>query len=344
MRVILVAGTTKTATIEGISAAGATSRLLMHTPSADAEIISYGLPIQAPVTPISPSGCPTPAVITRAIRERIGFDLTIIDAGLARPTGAPTVSVGARPGRDIRESEPVPTAPELFINAREFGQSLPDDQIVIGETIPGGTTTALAVCRALGVDVPTSSSIPTNPLRLKQNVTDKALSTAGISPGQFAHNPKHAIRAVGDPVLAVAAGTTVGAIESNTDVILGGGTQLLTVAALVRHAGVSERATLATTSYLAADVTGLNETATALNLDLIVTNPEFGAHDVDAGPLSEYANGVAKEGAGMGGALALIAEADRLNEVIPAVQHVLNRIEQQQSHENTVTYTDTKSP
>jgi NaMN:DMB phosphoribosyltransferase len=83
MRVILIAGTTKTAAIDGISAAGATSRLLMHTPSADAEIISYGLPIQAPVTPVSPSGCPTPAVITRAIRERIGFDLTVVDAGLA---------------------------------------------------------------------------------------------------------------------------------------------------------------------------------------------------------------------------------------------------------------------
>jgi len=327
MRVILIAGTTKTAAIDGISAAGATSRLLMHTPSADAEIISYGLPIQAPVTPVSPSGCPTPAVITRAIRERIGFDLTVVDAGLARPTGAPTVSVGAHPGRDIREQDPVPTAPEAFMKAREFGQSLPDDRIIIGETIPGGTTTALAVCRALGVDAPISSSLPTNPLGLKQEVAQKALSTADINPGQAAHNPKQAVRTVGDPVLAVAAGVTAGAVESGTDVTLGGGTQLLTVAALVRHAGVSDQATLATTSYLDADVTGLNEIATILNLELIITDPGFDACGVDAGPVAEYTNGVAKEGAGMGGALALAAEANRLDEVLPAVQHVLNRIE-----------------
>ena len=42
MRVILAAGTTETALIDGISAAGALPELMVHTPSADAEIVAYG--------------------------------------------------------------------------------------------------------------------------------------------------------------------------------------------------------------------------------------------------------------------------------------------------------------
>ena len=80
MRLILVAGATRTAEVEGITAAGASRDLLVHTPSADAEIVSYGDTIRAPVTPVSPSGCPTPAVVTRAVRELLGFDVAVVDA------------------------------------------------------------------------------------------------------------------------------------------------------------------------------------------------------------------------------------------------------------------------
>ena len=59
MRLILAAGTTRTARIDGVSAAGADPDLRAHTPSADAEILEYGAPVRAPVTPVSPSGCPT---------------------------------------------------------------------------------------------------------------------------------------------------------------------------------------------------------------------------------------------------------------------------------------------
>jgi len=324
--VILVAGTTRTADIDGISAAGATRDLLLHTPSADAEILAYGDTVRAPVTPVSPTGCPTPAVVTRAVRELLDFDLTVVDGGLARPTGAPTVSVGARPGADIRDADPVQTGPGAFAAAREFGRSLPDDRVVVGETIPGGTTTALATLRALGEDVieSTSSSLPENPLDLKTRVVDAAFESSDLDPGQAAHNPERAVRFVGDPVLAVAAGITAGALESGTEVVLGGGTQLLAVAALVRHAGVPRRTTLATTRYLADDVPDLERAADALGLDRRVSDPGFDADE--AGPLSAYAEGVAKEGAAMGGALALADEAGRLDEVTEATRTVLDRV------------------
>jgi uncharacterized protein (TIGR00303 family) len=325
MRLILVAGTTRTAEIDGITAAGASRELLVHTPSADAEILAYGDTVRAPVTPVSPSGCPTPAVVTRAVRERLGFDLAVVDGGLARPTGAPTVSVGARPGDDIREPDPVRTAPGAFAAARRYGRALPDDRIVVGETIPGGTTTAMAVGRALGEDdLPaTSSSLPENPLGLKREVVAAAFESSDLDPGQAAHTPELAVRFVGDPVLAAAGGLVAGALESGTEVILGGGTQLLAVAALARHAGVPEPATLATTPYLAADVPDLAAAADGLTLELSITDPGF---DADAGPLAGYAAGVAKEGAAMGGALHLAAEAGRIEEVRAATRAVLDRV------------------
>ncbi|KAB1197182.1 MULTISPECIES: nicotinate-nucleotide--dimethylbenzimidazole phosphoribosyltransferase [Haloferax] len=324
MRVVLVAGTTATAKIPEISAAGADPTLVGHTPSADAEIIEYGDTVRSPVTPVSPTGCPTPAAITRAVRELTGFDVLTVDAGLAKPTAAPTIDVGARPGRDIREPEPVPTAPGAFEAARRMGLALPEDELVIGETVPGGTTTALAVFRALGETFPVSSSLPSNPTSLKEDVVAEALESAGLSPGDAAHKPKLATRYVGDPVLPVVAGLTVGALESGSDVTLGGGTQLLAASALARHAGAAGDLTLATTSYLADDVPELESAAAELDVDLVVTDPGF-----ETTPLDRYAAGEAKEGAGMGGALMLADRMGVVDDVEAATLDVLSRLDPQ---------------
>ncbi|WP_129114617.1 nicotinate-nucleotide--dimethylbenzimidazole phosphoribosyltransferase [Halegenticoccus tardaugens] len=313
MRLILVAGTTATAAIDGISAAGANPRLMAHTPSADAEIVEYGRPVRAPVVPVSPTGCPTPAAITRAARTLVGFETLVVDGGLAEPTGAATVSVGARPGRDVREADPVPTAPGAFEAARRFGERLPDAEIVVGETIPGGTTTALGILRALGEEWSVSSSLPENPGSLKAGVVADGLAASGMSPGDAAGDPARALRRMGDPVLAVVAGLSVGALDAGIRVTLGGGTQLLAAAALVRHAGVEAPLSLATTSFVADDVPDLPLAAGALDLGLTVTDPGFDGRDEPA--LASYVAGEAKEGAGMGGALALADRAGALPEV-----------------------------
>jgi uncharacterized protein (TIGR00303 family) len=332
-RFVLVAGTTETARIDGISAAGADRGLLAHTPSADAELIEYGQLVRAPTLPVSPTGCPTPAAVTRAVREQVGFEALVVDAGLAEPTGAPTVDVGAKPGRDVREADPVPTAPGAWIAARKLGSSLPDDELVIGETIPGGTTTALGVCRALGVDVgesstpgdggvPVSSSLPENPLGLKRDVIDEGLAASDLDPGGAAYHPELAVRFLGDPVLAVVAGLVAGALESGAEVILGGGTGMIAAAALVRHAGVAAPLTVATTAYVAADADLTSATA-ALDCDLVVTDPGFAGRD---DPLARYDAGEAKEGAGMGGALYLADRAGVLEGVADGTLEVVERV------------------
>ncbi|MFC7081296.1 nicotinate-nucleotide--dimethylbenzimidazole phosphoribosyltransferase [Halorussus caseinilyticus] len=307
MRLVVFAGTTRTAEIDGLSAAGADPEAMVHTPSADAEILEYGAPVRAPVVPVSPTGCPTPAVVTRAVRELADFETTVVDAGLAEPTAAPTVTVGARPGEDVREEDPVPTAPGAFAAARQFGRRLPDDEVVVAETIPGGTTTALGVLTALGEERGVSSSLPDNPIERKREVVADALDASGLDPGDAAGDPRLALRKVGDPVLASAAGFVAGAARSGTRVTLAGGTQLVAVAALARHAGLDSALSLATTRFVADDpAVDLRSAGADFDLDVTVTDPGFDGTDHPA--TARYAAGEAKEGVGMGGALAL---ADR---------------------------------
>lgn len=349
MRVVLVAGTTATAGIDGISAAGATPALLRHTPSADAEILAYGRPVQAPdgtthPTPVSPSGCPTPAVVSRAVREVCGFDVTVVDAGLRAPTGAPTVSLAAAPGRDVREATAVPDAPNVFSRARRFGRDL-SGPLLLAETVPGGTTTALGVLRALGHDVAVSSSLPENPVGLKRRVVQEALSASGLAVGDCDDDALAAVEAMGDPVLAATAGLAVGALDVGTDVALAGGTQQVAAGAVVRRfTGASLG--VATTSFVANSVPDLDEACSSLSLDLTVTDPGFTDEHVAT---ARYLAGEGKEGVGMGGTLALADDRDALPAVRERVAVVYDRLlgedelaEEVDDHRSTVTSGQTR--
>ncbi|WP_050033123.1 nicotinate-nucleotide--dimethylbenzimidazole phosphoribosyltransferase [Halorubrum halophilum] len=319
----VVAGTTATAAIDGISAAGADPELREHTPSADLEIVADGRPAPDSAVPVSPSGCPTPAVVTRAVRELVGFEFVGIDAGLAVPTApteAPVFEAGAAPGGDVRDPEPVPDAAVIFERGRGLvpevvesqtdasDGSEADPELLVAETIPGGTTTALGVLTALGERPAVSSSLPANPLATKRAVVEEGLAESGIAAGDAAGDPLDALRLTGDPVLAAAAGLVVGAVERDIPVTLAGGTQLAAVAALARHAGVERRLPLATTSFVADDPSAdVGALADDLDLQLAATDPAFGESDHPA--MAAYARGEAKEGVGMGGALALSERA-----------------------------------
>lgn len=311
-RLLVAAGTTRTASIDGISTAGADPSALPYTPSADADLLVYGRPVRAPAVPVSPSGCPTPAVVTRAVQELHDLQPTIVDAGLARETAAPTIDVGARPGGDIRDEDPVPDARRIYDSARDLAASLPDDHLVLAETIPGGTTTALGVLTALDVTRTVSSSLPDNPLDLKREVVDTALDTSPLDDVAFDATDRQdgidTVRHTGDPVLATVAGLAAGALERDAGVTLAGGTQLLAAAAITRSLGHDGPLTIATTPYVADDDTAsFRETAALLDLDVIVTDPCF---DQTSHPgMRRYVAGEGKEGVGMGGALALAARA-----------------------------------
>jgi len=323
---VVVAGTTETAAIDGISAAGADPQLRTETPSADLEIVADGRPAPDSSVPVSPSGCPTPAVVTRAVRELTDFEFVGVNAGLTAPTAAsPVLDTGAAPGGDVRDPDPVPDAAAVFEKSRSLAteiagvgadggagpsagaDSLEPDGLLLAETIPGGTTTALGVLTALGERPIVSSSLAANPLATKRAVVEEGMAASGLGPGDAAGDPVVAVRQMGDPMLAAAAGLVSGAVEAGIDVTLAGGTQMAAVAALARHAGVDHRLPLATTAFVADDPTAeVGALADDLDLQLTATDPGFGESDHPA--MRAYARGEAKEGVGMGGALAL---ADR---------------------------------
>lgn len=308
MNLVAVVGTTETALIDGISAAGANPDVMSHTPSADVEILEYGRPVFAPVVPVSPSGCPTPSLITRAVMDLIDVDRRFVDAGLTESTAAPTISVDASRGGDIRTADPVPNAAEVVERSARLAAEL-DDELIVAESIPGGTTTALGTLTALGEDVSVSSSLPENPLELKNSVVAEGLEASGIEAGELAGQPVEAVRRMGDPVLAAVYGLIAGASESSTDVTLAGGTQMIAAAALARHGDVSAPITVATTSFVGGDdSTNLHEAAADLDVDLTVTDPGFDEQDHVA--FERYRLGEAKEGVGMGGTLQLASAAD----------------------------------
>lgn len=309
MRFVLVVGNTETAAIDGLSGAGASPSLRRHTPAADAEILTYGQPVFTPVTPVSPTGCPTPAVVTRAVREQLGFPVLPVGAGLAARTGAPTLTVGDTPGAEIRADVAVPDAAGLRARGRELGGALPDERLLLAESIPGGTTTAMGVFRALGEPYAVSSSLPENPLARKREVVTAGLAASGLELGATAGAPTQALTMMGDPVLAVLAGLVEGATASGGTVILAGGTQMLAVAALVRHSGVTAPMSLVTTCFLLDDDSAdIREAAAEFDVSVRLAGERIA--EQTGPPFDRFRAGEAKEGVGMGGALAMARQAD----------------------------------
>ena len=108
------------------------------------------------------------------------------------------------------------------------------DYLVIGESIPGGTTTALGVLSALGVNAEgkVSSTLPENPHSLKVEVVKAGLKIAGEKFGSLANNPIKAVSCVGDPMMPALAGLVIGAARQ-VPVLMAGGTQMTAVLALI---------------------------------------------------------------------------------------------------------------
>jgi uncharacterized protein (TIGR00303 family) len=300
-----VLSSTETSKIPGISAAGANPELVDYTPAGDAELVEWGRIVQAPVVPFTPSGCPTPALITRAALELTGVKAIFFNAGLRHLPIVPLIDLQAKPGRDIRNEIAVEDVEGIYNRAERCGRGLGKlaQNVVIGESIPGGTTTALGVLRALGYDFDVSSSFPQNPLDLKKKVVEEGLEVSGIKAGDFSKEPLRATRLMGDPMQPAVLGLAQGAKQEGAQVILAGGTQMVCVAALIKHLGVGlEGIFLATTKYIASDQSiRFGKMMEVLGCDYTATDPGFGESEIEE--LGRYESGEVKEGVGAGGAI-----------------------------------------
>jgi uncharacterized protein (TIGR00303 family) len=303
---LCVLSNTETAHIPNLSAAGKTASLTDYTPAGDAEIVETGGIISVPIMPMTPPyDTPTPAVITRAALNLTGVPRMFVNAGLKIVPDIPVVNLGAKPGEDIRKPVAVHGAQDIFERACKLGREIhgKTDFLVIGESIPGGTTTAMGVLNALGYDGNVSSSSSLNPLELKEQVVREGMAVSGITFGSLRDDPIRAVTCLGDPMMVTVAGIVAG--MEDTEIVLAGGTQMAAVFAIIKHLGLAtDNISVATTIYVADDATanftGLMDT---LGMTAYVADPGFEKSHL-AG-LHRYKAGDVKEGVGAGGAMYL---------------------------------------
>ncbi len=308
---ICMIGTTETSKIPGISGAGASPELTEYTPAADAEIMVHGkvqCMEEIPQTVVGKVAAPTPSMLTKVSLQLADIPFVIVNAGSKITPNIECNKLGSEYGRDIRTGKGVLNPLEIYENAKELGSKLTlmHDYLVIGESIAAGTTTALGVLRALGYDAneKVSGSMPTNPHDLKTQVVDEGLKNAGLNPETDEIDAMQAIGAVGDPTLAGMAGLI---LSTDIPIILGGGTQMAAVCAIVKSINLNfdfSRINLATTVFVAEDETAdLFDLVKQIdeNITINIVDPNF--ENTDYPGLKNYLDGFVKEGAGAGGAM-----------------------------------------
>jgi len=304
---LCVIGVTETAKIQGISAAGENPEITDYTPPADVELLQLGKCKCIPGVPVTPDGIPTPALITMSALKLADIPTLVVSAGLKVKPHVPFMELGGSPGRDVRTGRALDNAEEVLNRAKIAGENLSKtaDYLVIGESIPGGTTTALSVLLAMGVDAKgkVSSSMPVNPHELKIKTAEEGLKAAGVKAGEFAHDPIKAVSTVGDPVQPALAGLVLGAAD-RVPVIMAGGTQMAAVLAVVKASNptVLDNVAVGTTRWIVADKTadlkGL--VAEIADVPVLAADLDFSRSRFDG--LRAYDAGVVKEGVGCGGA------------------------------------------
>jgi uncharacterized protein (TIGR00303 family) len=329
---------TDTARIPAISAAGATPELRELTPAADAEALYYGSARCLHGVPANPLGPPGPAIITIAALRLARIPFLVVDAGTRVRPQAPTIHLGDRPGACITTGQAVPDAEALYQRGRLLGAQLAGcaDYLVLAESVPAGTTTALAVMLALGLDAAgrVSSSMAANAHGLKEATARQGL--AHLDTAAVARDPLRAVAAVGDPMQAAVTGLALAAAE-RVPVLLAGGTQMAAVLALMRRlrdrdgrALDPRRVAIATTRWVlddpTADLAGL--VAQIGPYAVLGSGLRFGASR--HAPLRRYEDFLVKEGVGAGGAavaatLRVGATAEQLRRAVERVYRALPR-------------------
>ena len=324
---ICTIATTATARIPNITGAGLNTELMEYTPAGDVELIVHGevkccdVP---PQTTMDGTSTPTPAMITKAVLELTHAPYLVANAGALIKPDVPYIKINEIPGEDIRYGKAVKNPKKIFENSKFISHNLSKntDYLVIGESIPGGTTTALGVLTALGYDADfkVSGSTPKNPHNLKKKLVYEGIANANLTDyiNEYNYNeenvnrgknrknriyPFKAIEAVGDPMIPAVAGMVLG---SEIPVILAGGTQMTAVCAFIKAINPEydfSNVCIATTKFVAKDPTSdiFNIIKQIGKIDIHIVDPHFEISSSQG--LKNYLKGYVKEGVGAGGSM-----------------------------------------
>ena len=162
---ILVIGSTETALIPGISAAGQNIEQLKLTPALDADFLITKPEEFTKKLPVSPNGIPSPAILSKAMIELMSLDVCIIDTGAFVKPEKAHIDLNMGPAKCLTTGlalGPVKTN-FLFQKGEKLGLNLSNySYVIVGECVPGGTTTALSVLCSLDINAfdLVSSSFP----------------------------------------------------------------------------------------------------------------------------------------------------------------------------------------
>ena len=292
---------TETCEIPGITIAGATPETIQFTPPADAEYLHYGYCKTIKKIPMTPDGNPTPGLLTKTALESASISHLTINAGSKIAPQLPFIETNLPYGKNIATQDAMTDfqVSHAVDYGRIVGRNLASltDCLVIGESIPGGTTTALAVLKALGHDARVSSSMPENPVTLKDQAACAALDRIDSD------HPYSIIAKVGDPMIAFVAGMLSSA-SYIAPVMLAGGTQMAAVLAFASKIGFDKDNTvIGTTSYITHDTSANFKSLIPKIADIPVISVNPGLHNSQYSGLRAFSEGFAKEGVGAGGSI-----------------------------------------
>ncbi|QOP44840.1 nicotinate-nucleotide--dimethylbenzimidazole phosphoribosyltransferase [Sulfurimonas paralvinellae] len=316
---VLAASVTKTCEIEGITQAGIPGMIPL-TPTLDAEFISTEKVFSLGELAETPTGVPTPALITRASHNLTPFStIGIFDLGLEKqPQNSIVHNFNIEPSQSIAQGAGI-DAEAVFEKGRKTGREyeLKGNYLILGESTPAGTTTATASALALGFDVADdfSSSFLNAPKSIKQKTIDKALSLINDDMSNF-----EKLGYVSDNMLIFCAGFLLEA-SRRFHVVLAGGTQMaacLLIADKLREDVLMRinhnNITLATTQWVAkdknADIANILQKL-SYTPHAIYTVFSFAESEIPI--LHKYDDGEAKEGVGAGAALAYAVKNEHTN-------------------------------
>ena len=295
-------GSSRLSLIPGLSGAGRTPEDTWQTPGRDAAFVTG----KGPLPP-----CLTVAGVTRAMCTLTGITPLFFRAGYAGELSVSAPELSLTPAGDPRDGPSVPDADSIIMRAREAGLALGEvcSTLWLGECIPGGTTHALCILRACGIEGRVSSSADRDAAAEKEAIWEGVRTRR---PDICSLRGAALIRETGDPVMAAALGLIQG---FPGDVVLCGATQMCAVAVLA--GGTGGRITAAMTERVWQDAAA-DVAAIAGQAGLPVTVSPVPARFVQAPSPSRACIRLVKEGFGAGGILALARRCGYSEEEIAA--------------------------
>ncbi len=306
---LLAASVTKTCEIAGITQAGIPGKIPL-TPTLDAEFITNEKVFSMPELAETPTGVPTPALITRAVHNLVPFsNIEILNLGLdALPQNTNLLNFGICASESITTGANI-DAKEIFKKGMLAGKNyeLKGNYLILGESTPSGTTTAATTALALGYDLRDdfSSSFLNVPKDIKNQTIDKAMSLLNNDMSNF-----EKLSLVSDNMLIFCAGFIIEA-SRRFHIVLAGGTQMAACLLVadklkedtfirVKHNNI----TLATTSWVVNDKNSdIKNILSKLSYTPHAIFTSFSFAQTEIPILKKYDEGEAKEGVGAGACL-----------------------------------------